>query len=124
MVIHPLAKASEVVHFYRDFTSKAADEVGSAVSLMTSPDGMAVAVLIATYFGPVEEGEKALAPLRHFGPPVADVLQPMPYTALQKHREVPAAGCSEEQIRSHQLLPPQPEHQAGRVILRDRESMT
>jgi FAD/FMN-containing dehydrogenase len=36
------------------------------------------------YAGPVDEGERALAPLREFGPPALDMVEPMPYTALQQ----------------------------------------
>ena len=36
------------------------------------------------YAGPVEEGEKVLRPLREYGPPIADMFQPMPYNAAQR----------------------------------------
>jgi hypothetical protein len=39
--------------------------------------------IIAVYAGPVAEGERVLEPLREFGPPVADLIRPMPYTAVQ-----------------------------------------
>ena len=51
--------------------------------MMTSPDGMPIVAFIVCYNGPIEEGERALAPLRAFGPPVADMVQPMPYVAHQ-----------------------------------------
>jgi len=35
------------------------------------------------YVGPVVEAEKALKPLREFGPPAADIYQRMPYSAAQ-----------------------------------------
>ena len=36
------------------------------------------------YAGPLEEGEKVLRPLREYGPPLADMFQPMPYNAAQR----------------------------------------
>jgi FAD/FMN-containing dehydrogenase len=38
---------------------------------------------IVAYAGPIRTGEQILAPLRTFGPPIADLVQPMPYTAVQ-----------------------------------------
>ena len=49
-----------------------------------SPDGVPIVVVIPFYHGPIEEGEALLRPLRDFGPPVADLVQPMPYTAFQQ----------------------------------------
>jgi FAD/FMN-containing dehydrogenase len=51
--------------------------------MLTTPDGMKVLALAAAYFGPVEEGERALQPLRSFGPPVADLFAPTPYVTHQ-----------------------------------------
>ena len=38
---------------------------------------------LCCFNGPIEEGERALAPLRAFGPPVADLIEPMPYRLWQ-----------------------------------------
>jgi hypothetical protein len=40
--------------------------------------------IVYCYIGPPEEGVKALQPLREAVAPTVDVVQPMPYTALQK----------------------------------------
>ena len=40
--------------------------------------------MIVCYVGDLNEGAKALAPLREFGPPAIDLVQPMPYTAVQQ----------------------------------------
>jgi FAD/FMN-containing dehydrogenase len=39
---------------------------------------------VAAYVGSVQEGEKALAPIRRFGSPVLDAVQVQPYTAVQQ----------------------------------------
>ena len=36
------------------------------------------------YAGSLEEGEKVLGPLRAYGPPIADMFQPMPYNTAQR----------------------------------------
>jgi FAD/FMN-containing dehydrogenase len=84
MVIHPVERAAEAFRFYREFQRDAPDALVILPTLLTAPDGAKVAALIAGYTGPVEDGEAALAPLRRFGPPVADTIQPMPYTAVQR----------------------------------------
>ncbi|HEV2334028.1 MAG TPA: FAD-binding oxidoreductase [Stellaceae bacterium] len=82
MVIHPMDKAGEVLRFYRDFCRSCPDEMLAAAALMTSPDGMPVAVIVASYIGDIAEGEKLMAPLRKFGPPLADTIAPTSYVAL------------------------------------------
>jgi FAD/FMN-containing dehydrogenase len=52
--------------------------------LLTSPDGIPMAGLILIHNGKVEDGEKILGPAREFGPPVADLVAPMPYAARQQ----------------------------------------
>jgi FAD/FMN-containing dehydrogenase len=76
--------ASDVLRLFRDFTQTAPENASAYAALGTSPDGVPVVVVVAFYNGPSAEGEKLFQPLRGFGPPVADLLQPMPYTALQQ----------------------------------------
>ena len=45
--------------------------------------GELAAVVAVAWCGPVEEGERVLAPLRRGCPPVVDLVGPMPYCALQ-----------------------------------------
>jgi FAD/FMN-containing dehydrogenase len=83
MVVHPIERARDVLRFYRDFTQAAPDALAVFAGLMTSPEGVRIAAMLTCYNGPIEEGEKALRPLRQFGPPVADLIAPMPYTQQQ-----------------------------------------
>jgi FAD/FMN-containing dehydrogenase len=83
MVIHPIEKARDVLTFYHEYASAAPDELMTVAALLTSPDGQPVVAMVACYNGSIEEGEKIVRPLREFGSPVADLLQPMPYTAMQ-----------------------------------------
>jgi len=83
MLVHPAERATEALRFLRTFNETAPDELTIFTGLMTSPDGMPIVAFIVCYNGTVEEGERVLAPLRAFGPPLADLIQPMPYVALQ-----------------------------------------
>jgi FAD/FMN-containing dehydrogenase len=82
MVIHPMAKAKEVLRFYREFCRDCPDEMVAAAAMMTSPDGDPVAVIVAAYIGDLAIGEKAMTSLRKFGPPLADTITPTSYVAL------------------------------------------
>jgi len=83
MVLHPLEKAREAMKFYHEFTSKAPDEMSAWAAFFTTPDGHPMFAILACYAGTVEAGEKFVRPLKDFGPPAADMIQPMPYVKLQ-----------------------------------------
>ena len=82
MVIHPFPRAAEVLRFYRDAATAAPDELTLYAALLTAPDGNQAVAIAACWCGPLDEGERALAPLRAFGPPLADLIRPMPYSAM------------------------------------------
>jgi FAD/FMN-containing dehydrogenase len=83
MLIYPMQQAKEFLQVYRDFTGTAPDEFGSSVVLATLPDGTPAAITIMGFSGALEEGEYLLQPLRAFGPPLQDLVGPMPYLRLQ-----------------------------------------
>ncbi len=83
LVIHPRAAARDVVRFHRDFVASAPEELTSYVALLTSPDGLPVVGVASCYCGDLREGERVLSPLRKFGSPLVDQMQPMPYTGMQ-----------------------------------------
>ena len=82
MVVHSMAKAREVLHFYREFCRGCPDDMVAAAAMMTSADGDPIAVIVAAYIGDLPAGEKAMAPLRKFGPPLVDTIAPTSYVAL------------------------------------------
>ena len=93
LLLYPAPMARPVLSNFRQVMQDAPDEVGGAVALITAPAtdavpgparGQLVVGVVVSYAGPPEDGEKALAPLRDFGPPAADLVQPMPYVALQR----------------------------------------
>jgi FAD/FMN-containing dehydrogenase len=91
MLMYPAQMADEVVRAFRDFMAAAPDEVGAGLAFITAPPeefvpepvrGQPVIGIIAVYAGAVEEGERAFAPLREMA--AMDMLQPMPYVAVQQ----------------------------------------
>jgi len=82
-VMYPFARAQEALQLYRDFATSIPDEVNTIAALMNSPEGDPLAAVVPCYNGNIEVGEKVLEPLRSFGPPVADLIAPMPYRQVQ-----------------------------------------
>ena len=62
MVLHPMAKAREVLRFYRDFARNCPDEALAAAALMTSPEGAPVVAIIASYIGISQLGKRLWRP--------------------------------------------------------------
>jgi FAD/FMN-containing dehydrogenase len=81
-VIYPLDQAKRVLRFYRDWSAAAPDEVRADATLLSGPEGPALAVILC-YCGAIEEGEKALRPMRSCGSPVVDSVAPVPYATVQ-----------------------------------------
>jgi hypothetical protein len=82
MVVHPLSRARDVLVFYRDLTRELPDELTVACAMLTRPDGNRVIGIAPCWCGDLAEGERVLASLRQFGPPLVDRIQPMPYAGL------------------------------------------
>jgi FAD/FMN-containing dehydrogenase len=87
----PMAK--DLMRFYRDFVADAPDEVGTGMAFITAPPeefvpepvrGQPVVGIICCYAGDPDEGEEAMRPLREFGPPGMDMLDRIPYVAIQQ----------------------------------------
>jgi FAD/FMN-containing dehydrogenase len=92
MLVWPHARAAEILAAFRDFIEGAPDEVNAAAALITAPPeefvpeparGQPVIALVVSYTGPIQDGERALAPLRALEPAV-DMVGPMPYIVLQQ----------------------------------------
>ncbi len=83
LIVHPFAAAKDLVRFHRDFIQEAPEELTMYVGCLTPPDGQLSAALVMCYSGDLGEGERVLRPARHFGKPLADLVQPMPHVAMQ-----------------------------------------
>jgi FAD/FMN-containing dehydrogenase len=91
-VFHLLEDAPEVLRFYREFIAAAPDELTTIFELSVAPPapflpqeahGKQVVMVGACYAGSPDEGAKVIHPLKQFGRPIVDLLEPKPYTALQ-----------------------------------------
>jgi FAD/FMN-containing dehydrogenase len=80
---YPAAEAREFLRFYHEFASTCPDELSTAASLGHAPGGSVEVGVTVCYCGPIESGEQVLRPLRTFGSPLEDSIQPMSYQALQ-----------------------------------------
>ncbi len=93
MLVYPRAQAPDVVRAYRDFIVQAPDQVCGGLALITAPPeefvpadmrGQPAVGIVYCYVGPPDEGVQALRPLREAAPPAIDLVQPLPYTAIQQ----------------------------------------
>src|SRR5215203_4232125 len=82
-LVYPMTKAREVLRCYHEFASTCPDELSTVASLGIAPDGSPVVSISVCYCGPIETGEQVLRPLREFGSPLEDGIQPMAYRTLQ-----------------------------------------
>ena len=92
LLVHPIAKAKEALRYWRDYEATVPEELTAGAALLTAPPapfvpeearGTLVCGIAAVYCGDIDAGEQAIRPLREFGPPVVDIIQPMPYIASQ-----------------------------------------
>ena len=82
MVVYPMAKAKEVLRFYREYARTCPDELTAFAAMMTSPEGAPVIAIVVGYVGPITEGELLVAPVRKFGSHLSDTIAPMSYVQL------------------------------------------
>ena len=101
VAFYPFEKAAAFLRFYGDFSSDIPDELNTIAGLGTSPDGAPVGVLAVCYSGAIEEGERVLQPIRAFGPPLVDHIEPMPYIAAQQMLAPLALAGRHYYIKSH-----------------------
>lgn len=100
-LFYPFEKIKEYLQFYYNFSSHIPDDLNTIAGLATSPEGHKVGVMVVCYSGRLETGEQVLRPVREFGPPLADHVQPMPYTAAQQLLAALAPAGRQYYIKSH-----------------------
>jgi len=93
LVLHPASAAAQALRFWREYERTAPEEISNGALLFTPPPELPLPEPIrakptvgigGVYVGSLEAAERDLGPLRAFGPPAADIFQPMPYSAAQK----------------------------------------
>ncbi len=84
LVVHARDQAPALLRHYRDFMATAPEELTAYAGVLSTPDGMPACAMILCWCGDLDEGERVLQPLRAFGSPLMDAVQPMPYPVMQK----------------------------------------
>jgi FAD/FMN-containing dehydrogenase len=91
-ILWPLEDAAQVMATVREVAPDAPDELGITVAIIPAPPapfvpperfGRPTMALIPVWAGDPADGAKAIEPLRKVGTPIADVVRPTPYVALQ-----------------------------------------
>ena len=83
-LMYPYNKARELFALMGEFTANMPDEMNIITFLATAPEsGDKVCRILLCYYGPIEEGERIIRPLREFGPPLSDDVRPMTYGEAQ-----------------------------------------
>ncbi|HXK04337.1 MAG TPA: FAD-binding oxidoreductase [Verrucomicrobiae bacterium] len=83
LLVYPRQAAIDVIRHFRDFMLSAPDELTAYAALLHGPDGSPIVGVIPCYCGDISAGERVLEPLRRFGNPVMDAIQPLPFPAMQ-----------------------------------------
>ncbi|HEY5895023.1 MAG TPA: FAD-binding oxidoreductase [Chthoniobacterales bacterium] len=93
LVVFPFKQARDLLIKYREFVDQAPEDLNVWVVLRQAPPlpflppevhGKEVLVFPFLYTGTIEEGRKAIEPLRQFGQPHGEHFGPQPYSAWQK----------------------------------------
>ena len=91
-IFYPGDAAGDLLRTFRDWAPGAPDDVTAVVNLTSAPPlpvipeewhGKKVAAFLATSVGPVDEGAGLVSTIRQVAEPIADLLGPIPYRAIQ-----------------------------------------
>jgi FAD/FMN-containing dehydrogenase len=92
-IFFPGEDAETILRAWREWLPTAPEELTTVVNLTTAPPapflpesahGKPIVAVLGVHSGPLDEGIDALAPLRTLAPePIADLLGPIPYIAMQ-----------------------------------------
>jgi len=113
LVVHPGSDARMVLQGYRSALRSAPDELTCYAVLRKAPPlpflppeihGKEVLILAMCYAGDPKQGQRALAPLRALGHPIADVVGPVPYVAWQQAFDPLLTPGRRNYWKSHDLL--------------------
>ena len=83
-LIYRWRDARAALRLYAEFSVAAPDEISADAALVTLPGGDRAVSISAFYAGPLEEGERALQPLRSALTPLEDRIGAIPYVELQR----------------------------------------
>lgn len=111
-IFWPLADAPKMLRFLRDYAPEAPDELGITIAARLAPPmpflpaeqyGKPVLALVLVWAGDLAAGQEVIAPLRRIGSPIADVVRPVPYLAIQSMLDAGAPHGMHYYWKSHRL---------------------
>jgi hypothetical protein len=124
IVIHSMEKAREVVGFFREFSATAPEELCCLLTLRLAPPapflppevhGKPIVGIAVCHSGSLEDGERAVLPLKEFGNPLADTIAAKPFKVHQTLFDVAMAPGRHYYWKSHYL--PEFLEAAGNVLM-------
>ena len=113
LIVHPFARARELLAGYRQVAANAPDELTQWVVLRKAPPlpflpadvhGKEIVVFAVCYVGDAGDGNIALEPLRALGEPIADVIGMQPFTAWQSAFDPLLAPGAYNYWKSHNFV--------------------
>jgi FAD/FMN-containing dehydrogenase len=113
LIVYPLAEASAVLRRYRDFASKAPDELSVWTLMRMAPPlpflpeethGKGIVALALLYAGDPAQGAKLIEPLRGFGTVLGEHVGVQPYVAWQRAFDPLLAPGARNYWKSHNFL--------------------
>ncbi|MGH3101384.1 MAG: FAD-binding oxidoreductase, partial [Thermoleophilia bacterium] len=84
-VLYPLAAAPQLFSFYREFAADLADELSTQAVFLHAPDGSGAklcGIAVCHAGDDADRAESDVLALRRFGSPAADMIERMPYPAV------------------------------------------
>ena len=93
LIIHPFAEAKTLLKEYRKLVASLPEEISAWVVMRKAPPlpflppevhGKEILIFAVAAVGDMKKAEKALAPLRALGKPIADVIGPHPFVGWQQ----------------------------------------
>jgi FAD/FMN-containing dehydrogenase len=84
VVAHPIARAQDVLRFFRDTCADLPDDMMLIAGMQTAPDGSNahLVAIVAAHSGSPGAGEAAVQPIKAFAQPIVDAMGPIPYCTL------------------------------------------
>jgi len=88
-VVYPLERARDVLTLFSEYSLEAPDELDSGFFIAHPPGGEPPACgFYVCYSGPADRAERAIAPYRGLGTPLADQIQAADYVAVQRSGDI------------------------------------
>ena len=91
-ILYPLERAGDAMRNYRDCVAQAPEDLNALFAFVVVPPeppfpqhlhNTNVCAVLCCYVGPMDKAEQVVRPLREFGPPIFDLVGPMPYPVVQ-----------------------------------------